>query len=82
MGDRGRHHRRRPHHAARRADGARRRGAARRRRRRGEVVLYCQGGVRSAKALERLRSAWSGREGHLRHLEGGYEAWVASAPEA
>ena len=48
----------------------------------GEVVLYCQGGVRSAKALERLRSAWSGREGHLRHLEGGYEAWVASAPEA
>lgn len=48
----------------------------------GEVVLYCQGGVRSAKALERLRSAWSGREGHLRHLEGGYEAWVAAAPEA
>lgn len=48
----------------------------------GEVVLYCQGGVRSAQALERLRPAWGGREGHLRHLDGGYAAWVAAAPEA
>ncbi|WP_427384093.1 ThiF family adenylyltransferase [Janibacter sp. G56] len=43
----------------------------------GEVVLYCQGGARSATALERLRPAWSGHEGQLRHLDGGYEAWRA-----
>lgn len=43
----------------------------------GEVVLYCQGGARSARALEHLRPAWSGREGHLRHLAGGYAAWTA-----
>ncbi|WP_370540776.1 molybdopterin-synthase adenylyltransferase MoeB [Brachybacterium sp. FME24] len=48
----------------------------------GEVVLYCQGGSRSARALEHLRPAWSGREGHLRHLDGGYAAWVAGGPEA
>ncbi|MGY5765231.1 molybdopterin-synthase adenylyltransferase MoeB [Brachybacterium sp. DNPG3] len=47
----------------------------------GEVVLYCQGGVRSARALERLRPAWSLREGRLRHLDGGYSAWAA-APAA
>ncbi|MGP5076809.1 molybdopterin-synthase adenylyltransferase MoeB [Brachybacterium alimentarium] len=46
----------------------------------GEVVLYCQGGVRSAQALERLRPAWGGREGHLRHLDGGYAAWRAARP--
>lgn len=43
----------------------------------GEVVLFCQSGVRSARALEHLRPAWSGREGHLRHLEGGYADWAA-----
>ncbi|APX33295.1 adenylyltransferase/sulfurtransferase MoeZ [Brachybacterium sp. P6-10-X1] len=46
----------------------------------GEVVLYCQGGTRSAQALEHLRPAWSGREGHLRHLAGGYAAWVTAPP--
>lgn len=45
----------------------------------GEVVLYCQGGVRSAQALERLRPAWSLREGRLRHLDGGYSAWAAGS---
>ena len=45
----------------------------------GEVVLYCQGGIRSATALERLRPAWSGREGRLRHLDGGYDAWTTAA---
>ena len=45
----------------------------------GEVVLYCQSGGRSARALEQLRPAWSGREGRLRHLEGGYTQWVESA---
>lgn len=36
------------------------------------VVLYCKSGVRSRRALERLRS-----EGltHLRSLEGGFDAW-------
>lgn len=43
----------------------------------GDVVLYCQAGARSAAALERLRPAWSGREGRLRHLDGGYDAWTA-----
>ncbi|MGP9536396.1 molybdopterin-synthase adenylyltransferase MoeB [Brachybacterium sp. AOP43-C2-M15] len=47
----------------------------------GEVVLFCQGGVRSAQALERLRPAWSGREGHLRHLQGGYAAWSADSSQ-
>ena len=43
----------------------------------GEIVLYCQAGARSASALERLRPAWSGREGRVRHLGGGYDAWTA-----
>lgn len=42
-----------------------------------DVVLYCQGGVRSARALERLRPDWALREGRLRHLDGGYQAWTA-----
>ncbi|GAA2012041.1 ThiF family adenylyltransferase [Brevibacterium samyangense] len=40
-----------------------------------EVVLYCQGGVRSAQALAALRPAWTDREGRLRHLAGGYDGW-------
>lgn len=44
-----------------------------------DVVLYCQGGVRSARALERLRPDWALREGRLRHLEGGYQAWEAAS---
>ena len=40
-----------------------------------DTVLYCQGGVRSARALEALRGAWGGYEGRLRHLDGGYQAW-------
>src|SRR5699024_9721730 len=45
----------------------------------GAVVLDRQSGGRSARALEQLRPAWSGREGRLRHLEGGYTQWVESA---
>ncbi|WP_433913764.1 ThiF family adenylyltransferase [Brevibacterium litoralis] len=44
-----------------------------------DLVLYCQGGVRSARALDRLRPDWATREGRLRHLEGGYAAWEAAA---
>lgn len=40
-----------------------------------DVILYCQGGARSARALRRLREDWSLREGRLRHLDGGYAAW-------
>lgn len=47
-----------------------------------ETVLFCQGGVRSARALEHLRADWAGREGRLRHLEGGYAAWVRWAERA
>lgn len=43
-----------------------------------DLVLYCQGGVRSARALEKLRADWALREGRLRHLAGGYGAWVAA----
>ncbi|WP_338027721.1 ThiF family adenylyltransferase [Brachybacterium avium] len=46
----------------------------------GEIVLYCQAGSRSATALERLRPAWAGREGRVRHLGGGYAAWTAPTP--
>lgn len=42
-----------------------------------DVVLYCQGGVRSARALRRLREDWALREGRLRHLDGGYSRWEA-----
>src|SRR5690625_6399851 len=37
----------------------------------GEVVLYCQSGGRSARALEQLRPAWSGRrsEEHTSELQ-------------
>ena len=48
----------------------------------GEVVLYCQSGGRSARALEQLRPAWSGREGRLRHLDGGYTRWAQTAESA
>lgn len=47
----------------------------------GEVVLYCQSGGRSARALEQLRPAWSGREGRLRHMDGGYAEWERTAQE-
>lgn len=43
-----------------------------------DLVLYCQGGVRSARALETLRPSYAGLEVTLRHLEGGYAAWAAS----
>jgi len=37
-----------------------------------EIILHCQGGVRSAKALAMLRNAGIPR---CRHLRGGYNAW-------
>ena len=43
-----------------------------------ETILFCQGGVRSARALEALRGAWNGYEGRLRHLNGGYSAWESA----
>ncbi len=41
-----------------------------------DLVLYCQGGVRSARALQALRPAYAGREITVRHLDGGYQAWL------
>ena len=38
-----------------------------------ETVVHCKGGVRSAKAIEALRSA--GFEGRLVNLKGGITAW-------
>jgi len=38
-----------------------------------ETVLHCKGGVRSAKAIEALKSA--ALEGHLINLKGGITAW-------
>lgn len=40
-----------------------------------DLVLYCQGGLRSARALQALRPAFAGREETVRHLDGGYTAW-------
>lgn len=40
-----------------------------------EVVLHCQSGVRSARALAALRGHYADREEGLRHLDGGIDAW-------
>ena len=44
-----------------------------------DVVVYCQTGGRSARALEILRGAGFTR---ARHLRGGYAAWVKMSPRA
>ena len=44
------------------------------------LVVYCAGGVRSAKALPLLRARAPFTE--LRSLRGGFKAWVSSAPAA
>lgn len=44
------------------------------------VVVYCAGGVRSAKAIPILRARTAFRE--LRSLRGGFKAWASSAPAA
>ncbi|MEF3120048.1 molybdopterin-synthase adenylyltransferase MoeB [Kocuria flava] len=41
-----------------------------------DLVLHCQAGTRSARALAALRPAFAGREETVRHLEGGVLAWL------
>ncbi len=46
-----------------------------------EVVLYCQTGVRSARAMAQARERMRARGVEVRHLEGGYEAWTRAMEE-
>ncbi|WP_257210819.1 rhodanese-like domain-containing protein [Actinomyces ruminis] len=42
-----------------------------------ELIVYCAGGIRSARAIEALEAAGYG--GPMTNLEGGIKAWSASA---
>ncbi len=44
--------------------------------REGDVVLHCETGARSARAVAALRAGYADREERVRHLEGGVRAWV------
>lgn len=48
--------------------------------REGDVVLHCETGARSGRALAALREHYADREERVQHLAGGVRAWVEEIP--